>query len=119
VLFIRRAEAFEFFPSLAFPMPLDSVPERVASAIQEAVDCHGARSFVAAALLIRKTLKEICVDHGATGDTLKARLNSLKTNVILPQQFFDGMQQLRVLGVDDEEVVHRRRNRPSVAARIP
>ena len=50
--------------------------------------------------MIRRTLEEICEDRDAKGKDLKDRIKDLKTKVILPQDLFDAMDELRLLGND-------------------
>ena len=50
--------------------------------------------------MIRKTLEELCRDRGAVGDNLKARIRALGTKIVLPQEFLDGLDDLRLLGND-------------------
>ncbi len=50
--------------------------------------------------MVRKTLEEICHEREATGDNLFLRIESLRDKVIIPQDFFDGLHDLRYLGND-------------------
>jgi hypothetical protein len=38
--------------------------------MEEAVACHAAECFIAAAIMVRKTLEELCRERGATGANL-------------------------------------------------
>jgi hypothetical protein len=54
----------------------------------------------AAAIMVRKTLEELCLDRQATGNNLKERIRSLGGKVVLPQELLDGLDDLRLLGND-------------------
>jgi hypothetical protein len=77
-----------------------NLPTTVLSAFEEAISCHANRCFTAAAIMVRKTLEELCLDRQATGGNLKERIRSLGTKVVLPQELLDGLDDLRLLGND-------------------
>jgi hypothetical protein len=77
-----------------------NLPPSVLASFEEAISCHANRCFIAAAIMVRKTLEELCLERQATGDNLKARLRSLGTKVVLPQELLDGLDDLRLLGHD-------------------
>jgi len=92
------------YPPSAVAFDRDSIPEAVLAAFDEAVVCHANECYVASAIMIRKTLEEICADRGAEGKDLKARIDALKDVVILPPDFLTGMHDLRALGNDGAHV---------------
>jgi hypothetical protein len=55
---------------------------------------------VASAIMVRRTLEEICADRRAIGRDLKDRIQDLKTKIVLPQELLDAMDELRILGND-------------------
>ncbi len=61
--------------------------------------------------MVRKTLEELCLDRQATGNTLKERIRSLGTKVILPQELLDGLDDLRLLGNDAAHIESQEFNR--------
>jgi hypothetical protein len=77
-----------------------ALPERVRSALEEAVQCHAASCFRASAIMVRRTLEELCADRGATGKNLKQRLADLGGKIVLPKELLDALDHLRVLGND-------------------
>lgn len=77
-----------------------NVTAAVASALGEAIICHANECYVAAAIMVRKTLEELCSDRGATGANLKERLKNLGAKVVLPTELLDGLDDLRLLGND-------------------
>ena len=88
------------YPSETIPFNKEKIPDRILKAFEEAVSCFANKCFVASAIMIRKTLEEICENKGATGDNLKKRINDLGTKIIIPKELFDGLDDLRLLGND-------------------
>lgn len=76
------------------------VPHPVISALEEAITCHANQCFTAGAIMVRKTLEELCRDRGAQGSNLKDRIRALGTKVVLPKELLDGLDDLRLLGND-------------------
>src|SRR5712692_4674628 len=77
-----------------------NLPAAVLTAFEEAISCHASRCFIAAAIMVRRTLEELCLDRQASGNNLKERIRSLGTKVVLPQELLDGLDDLRLLGND-------------------
>jgi hypothetical protein len=82
----------------------EGLPERVQQTLREAVACHGAGAYRAAAMMVRRLLEEICEDNKAVGANLHQRLASLKTSVVLPSPLFEAMNELKALGNDAAHV---------------
>lgn len=74
------------------------IPESARRSFEEARACHHANQFTAAALMVRRTLEAVCVDKGATGGTLHAKLNDLKNREIIEGKLTDWSHDLRALG---------------------
>jgi Domain of unknown function (DUF4145) len=77
-----------------------NLPAAVLAALEEAISCHANRCFIAAAIMVRKTLEELCRDRQATGNNLKERIRALGSRVVLPQELLEGLDDLRLLGND-------------------
>jgi len=77
-----------------------NLPPTVLTAFEEAISCHANRCFTAAAIMVRKTLEELCLDRQATGNNLKERIRALGSKVVLPKELLDGLDDLRLLGND-------------------
>ncbi len=77
-----------------------NLPATVLAAFEESITCHANRCLTAAAIMVRKTLEELCLDRQATGSNLKERIRSLGAKVVLPQELLDGLDDLRLLGND-------------------
>ena len=76
------------------------LPPRLARCLEEAITCHSHQCYTAAAIMVRKTLEELCHHQEARGDHLVARLRALKSRVVLPEALFEGLDRLRLLGND-------------------
>ena len=87
-------------PSETIPFDKENIPNGVLEAFEEAIKCHANSCFIASAILIRKTLEEICQDRGAKGKNLNLRLNDLGDKILIPKELLEGMNDLRLLGND-------------------
>lgn len=85
-------ECLEFEPQ--------NVPEKVVKSLEEAITCHANGCFRACAIMVRRTLEEICADRGASGGDLKQRIASLGTKILVPKDLLDAADELRLLGND-------------------
>jgi len=97
-------EVLVTYPAERIDFDATSIPERVVSALHEALTCHAAGCYVAAAIMVRKTLEELCRDREATGANLKLRVHALREKVVLPAELLDGLDDLRLLGNDAAHV---------------
>lgn len=88
------------YPPSRLDFDATNIPAMVAKAMEEAVACHAAECFIAAAIMVRKTLEELCRDRGATGPNLKERIKALEGRVIVPKELLEGADDLRLLGND-------------------
>jgi hypothetical protein len=76
------------------------IPSSIAASLEEAVKCHSSRCFKAAALMVRRTLEELCEHQGASGENLKARIGALGKIIIVPPELLKAADHLRLLGND-------------------
>jgi len=88
------------YPPQRLDFDSTNVTAAVANALREAVTCHANECYVAAAIMVRKTLEELCSDRQAQGSNLKERLKDLRAKVVLPAELLDGLDDLRLLGND-------------------
>jgi hypothetical protein len=88
------------YPPETIDFDSSSLPPRVVAAFEAAIKCHAQQCFVAAAIMVRKTLEEVCEDQGAKGKNLQARIAALGTKVVLPKAMLDALDDLRLLGND-------------------
>ena len=83
------------------------LPPEVVSTLEEAITCHANQCFIAAAMLLRKTLEHLCDDRGAKGNNLKERICALATTIVLPKELLDGVDDIRLLGNDAAHIESR------------
>ncbi|WP_422369165.1 DUF4145 domain-containing protein [Pelagibius sp.] len=95
------------FPPELIDFNTENVPSRCQRTISEAVACHGAGSYRAAAMMIRRLLEEICDENDAEGKNLHERLQHLRTRIVLPEALLDAMGELKLLGNDAAHVEAR------------
>jgi hypothetical protein len=96
----QSGKLVDSFPAETIDFDSTNVPAGVVSSFDEAIKCHANSCFVAAAIMVRKTLEELCKDRGATGPNLRERIKALGTRVVLPKELLDGLDDLRLLGND-------------------
>ena len=92
------------FPAGRIKFDVAGVPVKVHKAFDEALTCTANECYVGAGMLIRKTLEAVCEDRAAQGNNLKARINDLKSKLTLPNELFDAMDHLRLLGNDSAHI---------------
>jgi hypothetical protein len=92
------------YPPEVLDVDTTNLPEQVLASLEEAVQCHSIGCYRAAAIMVRRTLEDVCADRGATGDNLKARIKALGTTVVVPAELIDGLDELRLLGNDAAHV---------------
>ena len=76
------------------------IPGSLLKTLMEAISCHAAGAYRAAAMMVRRLLEEICDDNSAAGKDLHHRIIDLKNKITLPQELFDAMGELKALGND-------------------
>lgn len=95
------------YPAERIDFDTTNLPSKVLASFEEAVTCHANQCYIAAAIMVRKTLEELCSDRGARGNNLKQRVKSLKDKVVLPKELLEGLGDLRLLGNDAAHVESR------------
>ena len=88
------------YPANTIDFERENIPQNVLNAFEEAVISHSNNCFIASAIMIRKTLEEICHNRHATGKNLFSRLEDLGKKIVIPNDLIIGMQELRLLGND-------------------
>jgi hypothetical protein len=100
----RGDEVVDSYPPELIDFDATNVPPDVVEAFGEALQCHAVHCHTAAAIMVRKTLEELCRDQKADGANLKDRIKALGTKVVLPKELLDGLDDLRLLGNDAAHV---------------
>lgn len=111
----RGTELVASYPSIKLDFDSSNIPENIRETFEEALTCHSSGCFVASAIMVRRTLEEICEDKSAQGKNLKARLTDLESKIILPKELLDAMNELRLLGNDAAHIEAKEFNEISSA----
>lgn len=88
------------FPPERLDFDPKNIPSPIVAAMEEAITGHANQCYMSAAIMVRKTLEELCAAQGAAGGNLFQRIQSLSTKVILPPPLLAAAQDLRLLGND-------------------
>jgi hypothetical protein len=96
----RGTELVELEPPQLLDFNVENLPSICQETLREAVACHAAGAYRAAAMLVRRLLEEICELNGAEGNTLHMRLAALRKIIVLPESLFEAMNELKALGND-------------------
>ena len=97
---VNRGKFAVTYPAERLDFDPRNVPTSVTKALEEAITCHSNECFIAAAIMVRKTLEELCHVQSAQGGNLKERIRDLGTKIVLPQELLAGLDDLRLLGND-------------------
>ena len=100
VFTLRNNDKLIVFPSHLPEIGVEGVPENISVIFNEALECSSNQNYRAAAMMIRRTLEELCSDMAATGDSLFERLKTLRDKVTLPSALFDAMKNVNLLSDD-------------------
>lgn len=92
------------FPSEEVEFNAENIPSAISTTFREAIRCHSSGCYVASAMMVRKTLEELCEDKGATGPNLHERLKSLTNIIVIPQALATAAIELKLLGNDAAHV---------------
>lgn len=103
----ENREIVATLPARRIDFDKTDIPTRIVSIFAQAIACHAEACFMAAAMMIRRTLEEICSDREATGENLKEKIKSLRDKIVLPDELFKGMDDLRLLGNDAAHIESR------------
>jgi hypothetical protein len=95
------------YPAMRIDFDQTNIPPSVVSAFQEAITCHASECFIAGAIMVRKTLEELCRERGAQGKDLKERIRDLGNKIVIPKELLEGLDDLRLLGNDAAHIESR------------
>lgn len=94
------SEKFLTLPKETLDFNTENIPDPLVRSLKEAIICHANGAYRASSMMVRRVLEELCDDCGATGKTLHDRLRALRSQIILPDELFDAMDELKAMGND-------------------
>lgn len=104
VVWDRIGKVIAAYPPERIDFDPTNIPPKIIATFEEALTCHANEAYTAAAIMVRRTLEELCSDKQAKGKTLKDRIQALSGTVILPPPLISGLDNLRLLGNDAAHV---------------
>jgi hypothetical protein len=102
-----KAKIEASYPAERIDFDSTNIPAPITKALEEAITCHATGCYIASAIMVRKTLEELCHERDATAGNLKERLRNLGTRIVIPQELLDGLDDLRLLGNDAAHIESR------------
>jgi len=103
----NTGEIMNTYPPERIDFEKRNIPQNILHVFEEAISCHANKCYKASAMMVRRTLEEICHDKGIKDGKLCERLQEFKKSIIIPQELFDGMDELRLLGNDAAHIEAR------------
>lgn len=97
---LENGKLVESFPPMRIDFDKEDIPDNVLVSFEEAVACHSISCFIASAIMVRRTLEEVCADKEAEGANLKERIKALESKIVVPKELIVAMDELRLLGND-------------------
>jgi len=88
------------FPAERIDFDSTNIPEPIIRALDEALTCHANGCYFAAAVMVRKSLEELCNDRKAKGSRLVDQIKDLGSKITVPPELIAGADTLRLLGND-------------------
>jgi hypothetical protein len=107
VAFDAQGQVVISYPPERIDFDSSSIPAQIVKSLEEAITCHADAAFAAAAIMVRRTLEDLCAEKKAQGKNLKERIAALGANVLLPSGLLAGLDNLRLLGNDAAHVESR------------
>lgn len=101
---MKQNRLIESFPNVSIDFDSTGLPESVLSSLDEAVKCHSVGCYRASALMVRKTLENLCEDKKSLGGNLKERISNLRTSIVISDDLLEAADELRLLGNDAAHV---------------
>lgn len=89
-------------PVHLFPPPDLAVnhraPKAIKKALEEAIACFRARAYTASAIMCRKTLEGVCIEHGVKGKNLMTSLQAMRDKGLIDKRLYEWSDALRLAG---------------------
>ena len=97
---LKHGKLVTAYPPIRLDFEPENLPPTVLKTFEEAISCHAGGLFISAAIMVRRTLEEVCAERQAQGKDLKQRIADLRSKIVVPQELLDAMDELRILGND-------------------
>jgi len=97
---LRNNRIISTYPPETIDFDSSGLPTPIKDSLEEAIKCHAAGCYKASALMVRRTLEEVCEDKNLEGNTLKDRISALGGAALIPKELIDAADELRLLGND-------------------
>lgn len=92
----------EIFPN-KFPiqsLDFNLLPGGIKETLNEALECYNHSCYKASAIMIRRTLEEICEECSVKGDNLHQKIEKLKSKINISEDLYNAFVELKFLGND-------------------
>ncbi len=99
-----EAATIKTYPAETIDFDPKGIPWELVANIGEDITCNANGCYVAAAIMIRRTMEFLCETHKAKGDNLQKRIEALSQTIVLPKKLIKGLDRLRLLGNDAAHV---------------
>ena len=113
VINLKNGKVEISYPPERIDFDSTAVPASIIESLEEAITCHASQCFIAAAIMVRKTLENLCTEQSASGPNLKERIKALGSKVVLPPDLLNGLDDLRLLGNDAAHIESQAYNQVS------
>ncbi|MCI0338546.1 MAG: DUF4145 domain-containing protein [Acidobacteria bacterium] len=99
-----EAKVLVSYPAERIDFDASNIPQPIVDALEEAITCHSCAAYTASAIMIRKSLEELCREKNAQGKRLVDQIKDIGSKIILPNDLINGIDNLRLLGNDAAHV---------------
>ena len=100
----QQENILDMYPRSRIKFDQTDIPSNISLTLNEAITCHANKCYIAAAIMVRKTLELFCEDRGSRGKNLEERINGLEGKLLLPPDLLQDIHHIRFLGNDAAHV---------------
>jgi hypothetical protein len=98
------------FPPELLGFDPSNLPDALVRTLKEALLCHSQGAYRASTMMVRRLLEELCHENEVSGHNLHERIKALRTKIVLPEELFEAMEELKALGNDAAHIEARAYN---------
>lgn len=81
-------------------LDMNKLPQNINSSLDETLRCFNASCYRASAIMIRRTLEEICELQETIGKNLHEKIKDLRSKITISDQLYEAFMELKFLGND-------------------